>query len=315
MAEAGANGALKRRKHLLNNQISQPANVILHIIFLAGVVLCAYPTLVIIGSSFTDETALKNFGYNVVPRLFSMNAYSYVVRTGLTIIRAYGVTIFVTVVGTLLQLLFTSMFSYPLSRPELPWRRQFSIFIYITMVFGGGLVPWYILCTQILHLKNSLWALFVPSMFGGWNAFVLRTFITRNIPGELVESARMDGSSEWNTFAKIVIPLSKAGLATVGFFTALGFWNDWYYCLLFNSANPKVQNLGYLLYQILTTAQYLSSITNKLAVQNMGGSLAQIPTNSMQMAMCVLAVGPIILVYPFFQRFFVKGLVIGAVKG
>jgi len=305
----------KRKSKFLNNQISQPTNIILHIIFLLGVIVCVYPTLVIIGSSFTDEATLKHFGYNVIPRVFSTKAYSYVATTGITIIRAYGVTMFVTVAGTLLNIIFTSMFAYPLTRPEFPWRRQFSIFIYITMVFGGGLIPWYILCTQILHLQNTLWGLFVPSMFGGWNAFVLRTFIQRNIPNELIESARMDGSSEWNTYLKIVLPLSKAGLATIGFFTALVFWNDWYNCLLFNSAAPKLQNLGFLLYQILMQAQYLSTISSQQGMAAIGGSAAQIPTTSMQMAMCVLAVGPIILVYPYFQRFFVKGLVIGAVKG
>jgi len=318
MASATTVGTAKRhKKNLLKNQISQPVNVILHIIFIIGVVFCVYPVLIIIGSSLTDELTLAQFGYNIIPRVFTTNAYKYVAATGLTVVRAYGVTIFATVFGTLFSVAFTSMFSYPLARTEFPWRRHFSLFIYITMVFGGGLIPYFIVITRFLHLGNTLFVLFVPAMFGGYNAFVLRTFINRNIPSELIESARIDGSTEFNTYTKIVVPLSKAGLATIAFFTALYFWNDWYTCLLFNGSKPHLYDLGYLLYQILMTVQYLSSIATNAGLQkmNLPPSMGIIPKTSMQMAMCVMALGPIIIVYPFFQRFFIKGLVIGAVKG
>jgi len=156
----------------------------------------------------------------------------------------------------------------------------------------------------------------VPAVFGGWNAFILRTFITSNIPSELIESARMDGSTEFNTYVKIILPLAKAGLATVAFFTALGLWNEWWNCMLFNAQNPNAWDLGYLLYKILTQVQYLSNLGTAAA---RGAILTNVnikpPAHAVQMALCCIAVGPIIVVYPFFQRFFIKGLVIGAVKG
>jgi len=308
--------AAAKHRNLLKNQIAAPTNVILHILFLMGVVICVYPVLVVIGSSLTDEDALNKFGYNVIPHVFSTYGYRYLATTGASVLHAYGVTFLITVVGSALFILFTSMYAYPLSRPEFPWRRGFSLFIYIPMLFSGGLIPYYIVVTQILHMGNTVFSLFVPGIFGGYYAFVLRTFITSNIPGELIESARIDGSTEFNTYMKIVLPLSKAGLATVAFFKALDLWNEWYNCMLFNSQNQKAWDLGYLLYKILIQIQYISqlgSAASRGAILSNVNAMA--PAHSVQMALCCVAVGPIILIYPFFQRFFVKGLVIGAVKG
>jgi len=319
MSEANGAVAVKARrakKNLLKNEISRPTNVILHIIFLIGVLFCVYPTLVVIGSSLTDEHTLLTYGTNVWPREFSTVAYRYLSTAGGSIMHAYGVTILITVVGTALFVLITSMFAYPLSRPEFPWKRQFSLFIYITMVFGGGLIPWYIVVAQILHMRGTVFALFIPGAFGGYWAFVLRTFITSNIPGELIESARIDGSSEFNNYVKIILPLAKAGLATAAFFTALGLWNEWYNCLLFNALNQNTWDLGFVLYKIITQVQYMSNLSSAAARGAVFSNVNfQPPAHGVQFALCCIAVGPIIVIYPFFQRFFVKGLVIGAVKG
>jgi putative aldouronate transport system permease protein len=271
----------------------------------------------IIGVSLSDEKEIIKTGYSVIPRMFSTYTYKYMITTSRGILQAYWVTIASTVCGTVLHVLFTSMFAYPLSRPEFPWRRGFSLFIFITMLFGGGLVPWYIMCTQLLHIQDTLFALFVPAMFSGYNCFVLRTFIKSNIPDSLIESARIDGSGEWRTYLRIVLPLSKAGLATIGFFVALGIWNDWYCCLLFINKRPELTNLNFLLYKMMTQIQALSKMASQEAsVAIYGADLRKaVPSESARMALCIVSIGPIVLAYPFFQRFFIKGLVIGAVKG
>jgi putative aldouronate transport system permease protein len=304
---------LKKYKAL--NRISMPANILLNIFFLFCVFMCLYPLLLVIGVSFTDNDALRE-GYRVIPKVFSLDGYKFAVASGAAIVRAYGVTIFVTVVGTILHLAICSLFAYPLSRPEFTYRNKFMIFIMIPMLFGGGLIPWYVVCTQILHLKNTIFALFLPNLFSPWNVIVLRTFMQSNIPESLVESARLDGSTELQTFYKIVMPLSKAGLATIAFMVALGFWNDYWLPLMLIS-DEKLNNLQYLLYRIMANITFLQSLSSRSGVgaDTAMGALRLIPQETARMAMCVLSIGPIILTFPFFQRYFVKGLTIGAVKG
>jgi len=309
----------KRRTAMaaLHNQISTPSNVILNVIIFLACLVCVYPMALIIGVSLSDEKEILKTGYSLIPRVFSDYAYRYMLTTGRGILQAYWVTFASTACGTALHVLFTSMFAYPLSRPEFPWRRGFSLFIFITMLFGGGLVPWYIVCTQVVRMQDTLFALFVPAMFSGYNCFVLRTFIKSNIPDSLIESARIDGSSEWHTYLRIILPLSKAGLATIGFFVALGIWNDWFCCLLFINKRTELTNLNFLLYKMMAQIQALSQMASRemsIALYGMDRRKA-IPAESARMALCLVSIGPIVLAYPFFQRFFIKGLVIGAVKG
>jgi len=212
-----------------------------------------------------------------------------------------------------LHVLIVSLFAYPLSRPEFRYRKFFMGFILVPMLFSGGLVPWYIVCNQVLNLKNTIWAMIVPSLFSSWNCIVLRTFIKNNIPESLIESVRLDGCTEFKTYVHIILPLSKAGIAVIAFFTALAYWNDWWLALMLIT-DEKLYNLQYLLYNIMARIQFLQS----MAAQNLGiVSMAElrVPQETARMAMCVLTVGPIILAYPFFQRFFVKGITIGSIKG
>ena len=294
------------------NRISGWANILLHVFFIFCVIACLYPILMVIGISFTDNDALRD-GYRIIPRKFSLEGYSFVFGTSSTIIRAYGVTIFNTAVGTFLHVLIVSLFAYPLSRPEFKYRKFFMGFILFPMLFSGGLVPWYIICNQVLGLQNTIWAMVIPSLFSSWNAIVLRTFIKNNIPESLIESVRLDGCTEFKTYLHIILPLSKAGLAVIAFFTALSYWNDWWLALMLIT-DEKLYNLQYLLYNIMARIQFLQSI----AAQNLGiisMSELQVPQETARMAMCVLTIGPIILAYPFFQRFFVKGITIGSIKG
>jgi len=301
-----------RRQPVNANRITAAGNIVINLFFVFCVVACLYPLLLVLGVSFTDNNALRE-GYRVIPKVFSLEGYNFVFSTTNSIVRAYGVTIFNTVVGTFLHVFIVSLFAYPLSRPEFKSRKFFMGFILIPMLFGGGLIPWFIICNQVLYLRNTIWAMIIPSLFSPWNAIVLRTFIKNNIPESLIESVRLDGCTEFKTYLHIVLPLSKAGLAVIAFFVALGFWNDWWLPLLLIT-EPKLYNLQYLLYNIMSRMQFLQS----MAAQALGiASMADlhIPMETARMALCVLSIGPIILAYPFFQRFFVKGITIGSIKG
>jgi putative aldouronate transport system permease protein len=301
------------KKYRALNRISQPAHIAINVFFIFCVVVCLYPLFLVLGVSFTDNKALLTTGYKMIPSVFSLEGYIYSLGNGTTILRAYGVTIFVTAAGTLSHVILVSLFAYPLSRPEFLYRNKFMVFIMVPMLFGGGLIPWYIVCTQILHLRDTVFALFVPSLFSTWNAIVLRTFMQANIPESLVESARLDGSTEFQTYRKIVLPLSKAGIATIAFMVALGFWNDyWLPLMLINDS--RLNNLQYLLYQIMTRAEFVRGMSAQ-AQQQVDALKINVPQETVRMSMCVLSIGPIIFLYPFFQRHFVKGLTIGAIKG
>jgi len=303
----------KNRFHIFKiNRISGWANVLLNLFFIFCVIVCLYPLLLVIGISFTDNDALRE-GYRIIPRVFSMEGYSFALGAGSNIVRAYCVTIFNTFVGTFLHVFIVSLFAYPLSRPEFKCRKFLMGFILIPMLFSGGLVPWYVICNQVLGLTNTIWAMIIPSLFSSWNCIVLRTFIKNNIPESLIESVRLDGCSEFKTLLYMILPLSKAGLAVIAFFTALAYWNDWWLSLMLIT-NEKLYNLQYLLYSIMARIQFLQS----MAAQNLGivsTAELRVPQETARMAMCVLTVGPIILAYPFFQRFFVKGITIGSIKG
>jgi putative aldouronate transport system permease protein len=294
------------------NRISIGANIALNLFFVFCVVVCLYPLLLVIGISFTDNDALRN-GYSIIPRVFSMEGYSYVFNSSNNIVRAYGVTIFNTAIGTFLHVFIVSLFAYPLSRPEFKCRKFFMGFILIPMLFSGGMVPWYVICSQVLGLRNTIWAMIVPALFNSWNCIVMRTFIKNNIPESLIESVRLDGCTEFKTYLHIILPLSKAGLAVIAFFTALAYWNDWWLALMLIT-DEKLYNLQYLLYNIMARIQFLQS----MAAQNLGiVSMTEfrVPQETARMAMCVLTVGPIVLAYPFFQSFFVRGITIGSIKG
>ena len=300
------------RKYRKINTIKWGSNAILNFIFLCGAAICLLPLILIIVLSLTSEDSLLKNGYSFIPAGWSAEAYRYVAAVGEVIYRAYGTSIFVSVFGTFLSLIVICFYAYPLTRSNFRFRNQFSFFAFFTMIFGGGLVPWYVVYTQLIPLKNTIWVMIVPYLMNAWFMMIMRTFIKTTINESILESARMDGAGEYRTFFVIVLPLCRAGLATIALFCILNYWNDWYLPLVFIT-KPKLFNIQYLMFQTLSSIQFLArGGVNTTQASSIG---AGIPSESARMAIAVLSIGPIVLAFPFFQRYFVKGLTIGAVKG
>ena len=272
--------------------------------------VCLLPFLLVISGSFTEQYAIQLHGYQLIPETFSLDAYKMLFRIPEDILRAYGVTIFVTFTGTTVGLFFTSMAAYVLASPDFKYRYQVSFFFYFTSIFGGGLVPWYIFCTKYLHFHNNVISMILPIMINVTYLLILKSYMM-GIPTSLYESARLDGANDLTIFFKIALPLSKAGLATVGLFLALNYWNDWYNAMLFlDEGSRELYPLQYYLNNILTKAQAMNA-----AAARSGIPASDVPSEPLKLAMTVVATGPIILLYPFLQKYFVKGVTIGAVKG
>lgn len=285
-------------------------DISVHAVFIILSLVCILPLLLVLGISLTEESSLAAEGYHLIPRGFSVEAYRYTFAASNTIFRAYGITIFVTAVGTFLQLLFTAMMAYALTRPEVKGRYFLALLVYIPCLFNGGMVASYILMTQTLNLKNTIWVLFVGGLISPGNVLIMRKFL-RSIPESLIESARIDGSGEIRTFFKIVLPLSKPSLASLGLFTAIGFWNDWMTCNLYIT-DARLYNLQYLLQSMMANIKNI--MANADRTKGLELALANLPSEGVRMATCILSIGPIIFLYPMLQKYFNKGLTIGAVK-
>jgi putative aldouronate transport system permease protein len=273
-------------------------------------VLCVAPLLLMVMVSFTDEKTILQSGYTFIPSKLSMESYRYVLD-GNIIYRSYGITVLVTLLGTIMSLAVVTLFAYPISRSDFKRRNLVSFLLFFTMIFNGGLVPWYMVYTQLIPLKNTIWVYIVPYLINTWYVLIMRTFFRATVPDELLEAAKLDGAGEFRTFFSIVLPISKAGLATIGLFCTLQYWNDWFLPLMFID-ETKLMNVQYLLARILSTLTWLSQNS-----QSLSGTISfdKIPSEGARMAIAVLSIGPIIFAYPFFQRYFIKGLTIGALKG
>ncbi|MFD0711722.1 carbohydrate ABC transporter permease [Paenibacillus sp. GCM10027626] len=294
-------------------QTNKLYQVVLHIIMTVFTLFCILPFWLLVSASLTDNDTILRDGYAFIPKQFDLSAYTYLLDNAANIVRAYGITIFITIMGTVVGLAFTALIAYPLSRRDMPFRNTIAFFVFFTMLFNGGLVPTYLLYTDFFELKNTLWALIIPNLLvNGFYIIMMRTFFATTIPVALIESAYMDGAKEGTIFARIVLPLSLPVLATVGLFYTINYWNDWFNGLIFVS-NSKLYSLQNLLNRILLDVQFLQS-SSQLSGQ-MSDATSRIPLESMRMAMAVIGIVPLILLYPFFQKFFVKGLTIGAVKG
>ncbi|GIO88397.1 ABC transporter permease [Paenibacillus faecis] len=293
------------------HQLSTPWNVVFNLFAGIFAFLCVFPFLFVVIISFTDEGVLARDGYKLIPSQWSLEAYRYVFQTGDTLLRSYGVTIFVTVVGTMISLLFIAFYAYAISRKSFKFRNFFAFFAFFTMLFNGGLVPTYIIVTQLLHLKDTIWALILPLAVNAFYIMILRTFYSTSVPDAIIESGKIDGAGEFRIFLKLVLPLSLPGLATIGLFSTLGYWNDWFNALLYID-NPNLVPLQSMLMRIETSMQFIlqNSQNSSLSLE----ALRSLPQDTSRMAMVVLATGPIIFAYPFFQRYFIQGLTVGAVK-
>lgn len=291
-----------------NNKVEQ---VVLHTIFILLCIIAASPFLLLISSSITEESTLLQYGYSFFPKKVSFYAYEYLFQSGGKIIRGLGLSVLVTIVGTACSILMTVMFAYPISRKELPHRNLFSFLVFFTMLFNGGLVPTYMMYTQIFHIKNTIWALIIPSLL--MNAFyiiMMRSFFVSNIPDSLIEAARIDGAGEFRILFRIVLPLSKPMLATLALMVGLGYWNDWMNSLYYIT-DDSLYTLQAILNNIITSITFLQSST----MGSVASAVAAMPSTGIRMAIAVVGVIPVLVIYPFFQKYFVKGIVVGGVKG
>ena len=276
------------------------------------VVITLLPIVLIVISSFTAEDALIQNGYSFWPQEWSLDAYYYMVKQGAVILRSYGVSIFVTVVGTLCSVLITTMLAYPMSRKSFKYRNVLSLFVFFTMLFNGGIVPAYIMWTQIFHIKNTIFALLIPNyLVNAFNVILVKNYYSNNVPDALLEAAQIDGASEMTIFRRIMLPLAVPAIATISLFTGLCYWNDWTNGLYYIS-NEKLYSIQMLLMNIMNNIQALRA--NSTA-SLLGTGAVDLPGTAIRMAMAVIGILPILLVYPFVQKHLVRGVVVGAVKG
>lgn len=285
--------------------------VIATVILAIMTIFTLLPIILIVIASFTDEKSLLSNGYSYFPKALSLDAYYYMLMQGKIILRAYGVTLLVTVLGTAVSVLITTTLAYPMSRKNFKYRNLLSFFVFFTMLFNGGIVASYIMWSSIFHIKNTVWALMLPNyLVTAFNVFLVRNYYANNIPDALIESAQIDGANELRTFYKIIIPLSVPSVATISLFTALCYWNDWINGLYYITKSEYfgIQNL---LIKIMNNVQFLKSGSSNL----LGLGNIDLPGTSVRMAMAVIGILPIVMIYPFIQKYFIKGVIVGAVKG
>ena len=283
--------------------------ILICVFFAALCFLIVFPFWLLVSASLSDSAVLAVKGYQVWPSPVDFSSYAYVFKNPDRILRAYGVTASFSVICMVMSVVLMSMVAYTLSRENLRGRGAINFYLYFTMLFNGGLVPTYIIVAKILHLNNTLWVYILPNLINPWYVFMIRTFF-RGIPGEIVESATIDGASEYRIFAQMILPLSKPVLATVSLFVFLNSWNDWNTALIYIT-NEKLYSLQYLLQSIMENINQLKQNQMAASMSNM----KDIPAETVRMAMAIVAAGPALLVFPFFQKYFVKGLTVGSVKG
>lgn len=306
---------MRKKKHLTSVEIrsfSKGSNIFFNILLAIVALSCILPFVYMIILSLTKESDITTYGYQFWPKHWSFASYEYISKMGGQVFSSFGVSIFVTVVGTLINSLFVSTYAYAISRSSFAFAKFFTIFALISMLFVPGMVPTYLVVTQMLGLKDNVWALILPTSFAVYNVLIMRTFFKTSVPESIIESARIDGAGEIRIFWKIVVPLAIPGIATISLFSALTYWNDWFNAMLYMT-NSKFIPLQYLLVQISNNLQYMSQMISQ------GGSTMaaaqSMPTEGMRFAVVVVATLPIALTYPFFQKYFVKGMTVGGVKG
>lgn len=293
--------------------VSVPAEVVIHIIIGLFSLLCVIPFIFVIIISFSAESSIREIGFSFLPKLLSLEAYQYVIDMGDQLWRSFFNSIFISVVGTGLSVLICIMYSYALFRRDFKFCRLFTFFSFFTMIFGGGLAPTYMICKNILSLNDNYAALIVPLLVSPFNFIIMRTFFQGSVPEALIESASIDGSGEYRTLFQIIVPVSMPGIATISLLNMLAYWNEWFVALLYINS-PKYIPLQYLLMKMQQQVEFLVNNSSKVGAEA-SAIAAQLPKESLRMAMVVIIVVPIAFAYPFFQRYIISGLTIGAVKG
>lgn len=289
---------------------SKSFNRVATIILTFLVIVTLLPIVLLVIASFTKEQVLVQNGYTFFPKALSLDAYYYMVKQGAVIVRSYGVSFLVTVLGTVMSVVVTTTMAYPMARKSFRYKNVLSFFVFFTMLFNGGIVPSYIMWSRFFHIKNTLWALIIPNyMVTAFNVILVKNFYQNNVPDALVEAAQIDGASELKTFYRIMFPLSRPVVATISLFTGLCYWNDWTNGLYYVD-NEKLFSIQLLLMKIMNNIQALKANTAL-----MGTGTVELPGTSVRMAMAFVGILPILIVYPFVQKYLVEGVVIGAVKG
>jgi len=301
------------RSNARSNAIKKPAatvvfDIIGYVVLSVAMLLCILPFILLISGSFTSETTIALHGYGLFPRDFSLEAYRILFKNPIDIVRAYGVSIFVTVTGTVGALLVISMCSYVISRKYFKYRNQLTFYFYFTTLFSGGLLSVYMFFVRYYGLRNNYLALILPPIMNVFYLLIMRSFMAQ-IPDSISESAKMDGAGDFTIYLRLIVPLSKTAFATIGLFLMLDYWNDWWNAMLYIS-NYRMYPLQYMLYSTLTASEAIARISRLANV-----SMVVLPTRALKLAMAVVATGPILMVYPFVQKYFVRGITIGAVKG
>ena len=300
---------------MTDSKSSRQFQIGINAVLILVTLMVVLPFLLVFVSSITDENVLIRNGYSFFPEKISFYAYQYIIRQGDKILRAYGVTILATFLGTILNVAMSALMAYPLSVRTLPYRRGITFFIFFTMLFNGGLVPTYLMYVNYFHIKNTLWALVIPNLLlSANNVLMIRSYYMTSIPDALFEAAKIDGAGHLRIFLSLVLPLGKPILVTMGLFSGLAYCNDWTNGLYYLSGNAgqKLYSIQNLLNQMITDIQYLAS--GKVA-GNIGAEVAKLPATSIRMAIAFIAMLPLFIIYPFLQKYFAEGITLGAVKG
>lgn len=307
------NSLIGKKKKKRINTVSIPVEILIHVIMILFCALCVVPFIFVIIISFTSEDSIAQIGYSFTPVKWSLESYEYAFKMGYALWRSYFNSFFITVAGTILSVAVCVLYSYALFRKDFKYRKFFTFFSFFTMLFGGGLVPTYIVCKQLLGLTDSYWAVIIPLLVNPFNFIIMRTFFQTSVPEELIGAAAIDGSGEYSTLLRIIVPIAKPGIATIALLNALAYWNEWYTPMLYIRDKNYIP-LQYLLMQIQRNADYLAKNSAAMGADAIKAA-AQIPTQSLRMALVVMVVVPIAFAYPFFQRYIVAGLTVGSVKG
>ncbi len=304
---------ISKSKNSRLGSVSLPTEVIFHIIIGLYALICVIPFIFVIIISFTAESSIRDIGYSFIPKLLSVESYQYVWKTGDQLFRSFFNSIFTSAIGTVLSVLLCILYSYTLFRKDFKFRQFFLFFSFFTMLFGGGLTPTYMVCKNMLGLNDNYAALIVPLLVNPFNFIIMRTFFQSSVPEALIESAAIDGSGEYRTLFQIIVPVSKPGIATIALLNMLAYWNEWFIALLY-IRSAKFIPLQYMLIKMQQQAEFLVNNSSKLGAEA-AAIAASLPKDSLRMALVVIIVVPIAFAYPFFQRYIISGLTIGAVKG
>ena len=302
-----------RRTGTRLNKVSIPAEIMIYITIGLFCVICVIPFVFVAIISFSSEESIRQIGFSFMPIESSLKAYKYILDLGDQLWRSYFNSFFITIVGTIISVLTCILYSYALFRRDFKYRRFFTFFAFFTMMFGGGLAPTYMVCKNMLGLSDNYAALIVPMLVNPFNLIIMRTFFQSSVPEELIEAAAIDGSGEYNTLFKIIVPIAKPGIATVALLNALAYWNEWFIAMLY-VRDPHLIPLQYLLMRMQNQVDFLVKNSSVIGVEA-SNIMNQLPKDSLRMALVVLIVLPIACAYPFFQRYIISGLTIGSVKG